>query len=411
MSVRRLSVRSLVELVDSIYEEPGATWLPTVLSGVRKLAPESLLGVAYVYDTRGPVASWNISYPIVDGGPPNVAEETYQSFKLAPFEFHRRLFASLKPAGVYSEAMGELMTDQHAQAREVGHADAFYVNAVDPDGRGLLLTFNVGTKARLVPNQRRRLSLIAAHLSAARRLLVSGRTTPDAILTPAGTVAHVERGHERAITSLRDRVVHLARVRSGATRTDPDDVLASWSALVRGKYTLVVRAESDGQRFVIAYENAPGVHDPRGLTKTEAAIAGWIVRGHSQKLVAYELGLSVGTVSGLLARVYEKLRVRSRVELAARLAPPERLTRVPLDDRALLVFSGSSPGASPDALASLSSAEQRVALGVLKGQKTLAIAASLGKSEHTITHQIGSVFRRLGVSSRGELVAKLGARR
>ncbi|MBX3228462.1 MAG: helix-turn-helix transcriptional regulator [Labilithrix sp.] len=397
--------------MDSIYAEPRATWLPTVLAEVRKLTPERPPGVAYVYDTRGPAESWNISYPIVDGGPSDFAEATYQSFKVAPLEFRRRLFASLKPAGLYSETMGELMTDQHAQAREASHADAFYVNAVDPDGRGVLLTFNVGARARLVPTQRKRLSLIAAHVSAARRLLASGQTTPDAIFTPAGKVAHVERGHESALTSLRDRVVHLARVRRGATRTDPDDVLASWSALVRGTYTLVGRVESDGQRFVIAYANAPGVHDPRGLTKTEAAIAGWIVRGHSQKLIAYELGLSVGAISGLLARVYEKLRVRSRVELAARLAPPERLTRVPVDDRELLVFSGSPPDASPDELASLTPAERRVLRGVVSGEKTAAIAASLGKSEHTITHQIGSVFRRLGVTSRGELIAKLAARR
>ena len=157
---------------------------------------------------------------------------------------------------------------------------------------------------------------------------------------------------------------------------------------------------------MIAYENAPGVHDPRSH-ETEAAVAGWIVRGHSQKLIAYELGLSVGTVGGLLARVYQKLRVRSRVELATRLAPPEGLTRVPIDEGELLVFSGSAPEARADELAALTPAEQRVVQGLLSGERTAEIAVSLGKSEHTITNQLGSIFRRLGVTSRGELIAKL----
>lgn len=404
------SARSIVELVDSIYTEPRASWLPVVLAGIRTLVPSSHSGVAYAYDMSGPPASWRTSYPVTDGGPPSLAEEVFQSFEHAPAEFRRVLFGRMKPAGTYSETMGTLLTEQHAHGAEAAKRlesfDAIYVNAVDPDGRGVLLALNLPTKARLVPTQRKRFSMIAAHVAAARRLLTAGVKAPDAVFAPTGRVAHVEHGHEGALAVLRERVLRLERVRDRASGTSPDEVLASWRALVSGRYTLVGRIESDGRRLVVAYENPPGVRDPRGLTRMEAAVAGWIIRGHPQKLIGYELGVSVGTVGGLLARVYRKLRVRSRVGLIERLAPPERLVRMPLDSSELLVFSGPRPGASVEDLANLTPAERRLVAEIVRETKSEEIASRLGKSSHTITRQLGSIFRKLGVSSRGELVAR-----
>lgn len=404
--MKRSPSGSLIDVIEAIYDEPRASWLPTVLASVQRLVPESLSGVAYVYDiSSADPAAWQTSYPVVtDGAPRMLAEEIDQSFKLAPPDFRRMLFAQMKPAATYSETMGHLLTDQHERGAEAAERlasfDAIYVNAVDPDGRGVLLSFNLAAQKRLAPLQRRRFAMLAAHISAARRLLVSPRE-PAAIFHPSGKVAHIERVHERGITSLGEHVRRHEGLR--ASRTDPDEVLAAWCALVQGKYTLVGRVEADGRRYVVAYENPPGVYDPRGLTRTEAAVVGWTIRGHSQKLIAYELGVSLGTVGGLLARVYRKLRVRSRIELLERLVPPENLTCVQQDDRKIMVFSGVRARVSPDALASLTSAEQHVVRALLEGKTSQEIAASLGKSKHTVTHQIGSVFRRLGVRSRAEL--------
>ncbi|MBX3225762.1 MAG: hypothetical protein KIT84_30705 [Labilithrix sp.] len=405
----RRSARSLVDVVEAIYEEPRASWLPAVLAGLHGLIPESPSGVAYVYDLSGPPEAWRTSYPVVtDGAPAALAEEVYQSFAHAPADFRRTLFGRMKPAATYSETMGTLLTEQHEHgaeaAKRVASYDAVYVNAVDPDGRGVLLAFNLAARHRLVPKQRARFAMIAAHVAAARRLVASGAEEPGAIFAPSGKVAHVERGHESALESLRERVIRLERARS--SRADPDELLTSWRALVAGTYTLVGRVESDGRRYVIAYENPPGVRDPRGLAPMEAAVAGWTIRGHSQKLIGYELGVSVGTVGGLLARVYQKLRVRSRVGLIERLAPPEHLTRMQANEQELLVFSGPRPNVSLDDLASLTPAEQRVVRALLRGKSSDEIAASLGKSKHTVTHQLGRIFRRLSVSSRAELIAR-----
>lgn len=399
-----------MDVVESIYEEPRASWLPAVLAGVHRLVPESPSGVAYVYDLSGAPASWRTSYPIVtEGAPPSLAEEVYQSFAHAPPDFRRTLFAQMKPAATYSETMGHLLTEQHERGAEAAERlasfDAVYVNAVDPDGHGVLLAMNLTARKRLQPAQRARLAMIAAHVAAARRLLVSN-PDPGAIFDPAGKVAHVERSHEGALASLREHVRRFERIRGRASRTDPDELLASWRALVSGRYTLVGRVESDGRRYVFAFENPPGVYDPRGLTRMEAAVAGWTIRGHSQKLIAYELGIAVGTVGGLLARVYEKLRVRSRVGLLECLAPPERLARIRANERELVVFSGPRPSASLDDLASLTPAEQQVVHELLRGATSNEIAVRLRKSKHTVTHQLGRIFRRLGVSSRAELVAR-----
>jgi len=56
------------------------------------------------------------------------------------------------------------------------------------------------------------------------------------------------------------------------------------------------------------------------LTPTEARVAELVARGRRNREVADELFLSVKTVEAHLSRVYDKMRVRSRSELAAKIA-------------------------------------------------------------------------------------------
>ena len=79
-----------------------------------------------------------------------------------------------------------------------------------------------------------------------------------------------------------------------------------------GMPPFVTMAERELAR--IPGRRAPGESD---LTAGEARIAGLVAEGRSNKEVAAELVLSVKTVEVTLTRVYEKLGVRSRAELAA----------------------------------------------------------------------------------------------
>ena len=62
----------------------------------------------------------------------------------------------------------------------------------------------------------------------------------------------------------------------------------------------------------------------RGLTATERQIADLVASGKSNHEVARTLHISAKTVEWNLSKVYKKLRVTSRTELAARLAKQSR---------------------------------------------------------------------------------------
>ena len=61
---------------------------------------------------------------------------------------------------------------------------------------------------------------------------------------------------------------------------------------------------------------------PDALTQTERRVAELVATGRANKEVAAELYLSVKAVEANLSRIYRKLDIRSRTELAALLAKP-----------------------------------------------------------------------------------------
>jgi DNA-binding NarL/FixJ family response regulator len=56
------------------------------------------------------------------------------------------------------------------------------------------------------------------------------------------------------------------------------------------------------------------------LTATEQSVADLVAAGHSNVEVAHELFISPKTVEWNLSKIYKKLHVRSRAELAAKIA-------------------------------------------------------------------------------------------
>lgn len=89
---------------------------------------------------------------------------------------------------------------------------------------------------------------------------------------------------------------------------------------------------------------------------------------------------------------------------APTLALPEgaRVTNLGPD---LAVIDFPVPGAILPA--ALTNAEQEVALLVFEGATDEQIAARRGASIKTVGNQLGSIFRKLGISSRAELVLRL----
>ena len=71
-----------------------------------------------------------------------------------------------------------------------------------------------------------------------------------------------------------------------------------------------------------------------------------------------------------------------------------------------MIASFPLPAARGQGAPSLTAAEREVITALLEGQSYAEIARRRGRSVDTVAKQAGSVFRKLGVSSRSELVAR-----
>jgi DNA-binding NarL/FixJ family response regulator len=102
-------------------------------------------------------------------------------------------------------------------------------------------------------------------------------------------------------------------------KTNPDEALETWQALVHGRWSMLDWFDSDQRRFVLAVPNPPDLGDPRGLTERELQVATYAALGETGKLIGYRLGLSKATVSNALDASKRKLGVKTQPQLAERM--------------------------------------------------------------------------------------------
>jgi len=208
--------------------------------------------------------------------------------------------------------------------RETGIADALMVNAWLRPGSGVCIVAPLRRVSRFPARTASVLGRVARHIAAARRLRQSLRRSPDgvaleaeAVFDPRGAVLHAEGEAEgkpeRELLSATAR--NLASAKERWRESDPEQVASLWNALVDGRWSLVDSFDRDGKRFLLARRNAMELNEPGALSPAERQVAALFARGHSTKLVAYELGLSASNVSGTLKRALRKLRLRSATEL------------------------------------------------------------------------------------------------
>lgn len=403
-----------IDVVETIYADLGrddvGAWLARVTAAVTSCIGATRGAVAHTYHAEGHPSQWTISRPIVHDCPPELADVVVRSFSDATPEFLHYAYRTVGPTGTLSEIPGidlaALLSAAEGRTARDGVPDQIYVNATNADHAGILIAVNVPARRTLVPAERRRLGMIAAHIAAAHRLAKAEDRREIAIFEPRGRAVHVEPTHEPMLAALRERVTVLERARSKEGRGDADRALAAWQALLAGEYTLLDRFEADGRRYVVAHPNEPKVRDPRGLTQREAVVATLASRGHADKLIAYELGIAQGTVTALMNRVLRKLGARSRTELVRLLATPTALDRVSMgSDRDFVVLSTDDGARAHDAVfAGLSPHEREVVRAAAAGRSNAEIANERGVSTNTVAKQLTSSYRKLGVQARADLV-------
>ena len=200
-----------------------------------------------------------------------------------------------------------------------GFPDMVGLNAIDAAGSGCLVSLPTKDVARLHWSTLAQWARISVHVGAGLRLRrkLGDAEAPsdvtasaDAILTPGGRIEHAN-GTATATTareSLREGVRAMERARGPLRRRDPREAVGVWRGLVAGLWSLVDHFDSDGRRYLVAHRNDPTTPDPRALTERERQVVACADLGQSNKLIAYQLGLSPSTVAVHLAHAREKLR-------------------------------------------------------------------------------------------------------
>jgi DNA-binding NarL/FixJ family response regulator len=186
------------------------------------------------------------------------------------------------------------------------------------------------------------------------------------------------------------------------------NALMHWNELTRGHYVLLDHVDTDRRRYVIAYRLPPCAPLlSHALTERERAVLERILVGARNKAIASDLDVSRSHVTGISKRALDKLGVRSAAELARVVRARSSLVfgELQAHGESLIALGYSEPTA--DALGQLTNAERHVARAVLEGRSQREIALERGVSERTIASQVANVYRKLSVSGRRELTAKI----
>jgi DNA-binding NarL/FixJ family response regulator len=210
-------------------------------------------------------------------------------------------------------------------ADEHDFVDAAVVQVADPTGQGFVFAAPVRHPWKAPRQDNARWSKVAAHLAAAYRLQRHASLHPaadpdeldQAVLAPNGKIEHALGAAQSAHSQnwLRRAALAMDRARTGLRVENTDEALSVWQGLVAGRWSLVDRFDGDGRRYLVARKNDPKVMGPAALSVREQQVVCYMALGHSNKLIAYELGLSESNVSESAKRARVKLGVRSRAEL------------------------------------------------------------------------------------------------
>jgi DNA-binding CsgD family transcriptional regulator len=320
-----------VSIIEAAYRLDLAEveWLRGIADAALTCVDDGLGVVVYTFDASDPAAfrpgrlvaagtSKSIDFTHMLATTPDLGEEIV-----------RKLYLPSPPALLLSECLGPAAVTPSTAPEpirrnmlEQGIADTIGIRGIDPSGKGVMVGVPLSSARRLAPRRRRVLAQIAAHLAAGWRLRhgLERDTSPleqaDGVLDARGNVEHLRdvdasREDLHALRAAAQRISRSRRLRS----SDPRRSVALWEALVAGRWSLVEHFERDGRRYLLVKRNDPNITDPRALTLRERQVVTYARLGHSNKLIAYELGLAPSTVSQQLRSGLAKLGLGSRVAL------------------------------------------------------------------------------------------------
>ena len=187
-----------------------------------------------------------------------------------------------------------------------------------------------------------------------------------------------------------------------------------WPAVVAGEWILVDRFEASGRRHVVAYPCDALARPFQMLSRTQSLALRRALDGTASKVIASEMCVSDSTASRLIQRALRALGLRDLAD-ASRLRSMQHSTvRVGSGPHCVHVgvLTDGLPETErvlPDHVVGLTLAERDVLAAIIRGCSHQQVAAQRGTAKRTVANQVASIFCKLGVRSRRELVARLVA--
>jgi DNA-binding NarL/FixJ family response regulator len=283
-----------------------------------------------------------------------------------------------------------------------------------PNGYGMVvIAARQPAPRRFSAPQHREWSPVAAHVGAAWRLRNALSTEQLSGLVFTADGAFVEEGAAQDTASrcllhlLRRAVTRRERLRAG----NGDSL---WPAVVAGEWILVDRFEASGRRHVVAYPCDALARPFQTLTRAQSFALRRALDGTASKVIASEMCVSDSTASRLIQRALRALGLRDLADASLLRSMPHSTVRVGSGPHCVHVgvLTGALPDMErvpPNFVVGLTQAERDVLAAIIRGCSHQQVAAQRGTAKRTVANQVASIFCKLGVRSRRELVARLVA--
>lgn len=297
------------------------------------------------------------------------------------------------------------------QERAWPFVDGVGLFAQDGEGAGIQIISPSPTLVRVHGRSRTAWRRLALHVGIAwrlRRRLERG-SVPEARIENGKLVdARGEAKSPSARETLIAATRRIERARTAATREDPEQVLELWSGLVSGRWSLIDQWDSDGRRYVAAYENGATVGEVQGFAPWEVQILRMHLLRARPDEIGFALGMATSTVERVLSSVARRVGLRSRAELV-RLSEPGLMTRLAIDvvGERIDVLRFDEPSLPAAWQARLTKAQREVSISAARGLSDGEIARARGSSIRTVSNLLAATYRILELDGRADLVRAL----
>ncbi len=186
-----------------------------------------------------------------------------------------------------------------------------------------------------------------------------------------------------------------------------------WLDIIAGRLIAVDWFCADRRCYLVVTREPPGTLP---LIRRDREFLERCLLGESEKVIAMDYGVSVSTVATRLKVTLRRLGVRRGssgvpVLLAIAMHASKGKTQLSEGRSTAFVFDQTPLSVAsaelPTPRGPLTFAERDVLRLLIEGQSRTQIAAARSTSARTVANQMGSIFRKLGVSGRRSLLSSL----